>query len=126
MRRPQIFIRYSHFGIAFSDIIRYNIICLLILISHAIAGIAQSVEQLIRNQQVVCSSHIASSKKHPKIFDFEVLFLFLNLFLLFRKLNVKHKLHVVHRLSYGSKLARYGVVCTVRSERQDMVCQFFA
>ena len=25
------------------------------------AGIAQSVEQLIRNQQVVCSSHIASS-----------------------------------------------------------------
>ncbi len=27
------------------------------------AGIAQSVEQLIRNQQVVCSSHIASSKK---------------------------------------------------------------
>ena len=27
------------------------------------AGIAQSVEQLIRNQQVVCSSHITSSKK---------------------------------------------------------------
>ena len=26
------------------------------------AGIAQSVEQLIRNQQVVCSSHITSSK----------------------------------------------------------------
>ncbi len=25
------------------------------------AGIAQSVEQLIRNQQVVCSSHITSS-----------------------------------------------------------------
>ena len=31
------------------------------------AGIAQSVEQLIRNQQVVCSSHIASSKKHRKL-----------------------------------------------------------
>ena len=30
-----------------------------------IAGIAQSVEQLIRNQQVVCSSHIASSSKSP-------------------------------------------------------------
>jgi hypothetical protein len=31
------------------------------------AGIAQSVEQLIRNQQVVCSSHITSSrtKGHP-------------------------------------------------------------
>ncbi len=27
------------------------------------AGIAQSVEQLIRNQQVVCSSHITSSKR---------------------------------------------------------------
>ncbi len=26
------------------------------------AGIAQSVEQLIRNQQVVCSSHITSSR----------------------------------------------------------------
>ena len=29
------------------------------------AGIAQSVEQLIRNQQVVCSSHIASSIGSP-------------------------------------------------------------
>ena len=28
------------------------------------AGIAQSVEQLIRNQQVVCSSHITSSRKN--------------------------------------------------------------
>ena len=27
------------------------------------AGVAQSVVQLIRNQQVVCSSHITSSKK---------------------------------------------------------------
>ena len=27
-----------------------------------IAGVAQSVVQLIRNQQVVCSSHITSSK----------------------------------------------------------------
>ena len=27
------------------------------------AGIAQSVEQLIRNQQVACSSHVSSSKK---------------------------------------------------------------
>ena len=32
-------------------------------IPDANAGIAQSVEQLIRNQQVVCSSHITSSKK---------------------------------------------------------------
>ena len=30
-------------------------------ITDANAGIAQSVEQLIRNQQVVCSSHITSS-----------------------------------------------------------------
>ena len=29
------------------------------------AGIAQSVEQLIRNQQVVCSSHITSSTRKP-------------------------------------------------------------
>ena len=27
------------------------------------AGVAQSVVQLIRNQQVVCSSHITSSRK---------------------------------------------------------------
>ena len=31
-----------------------------------IAGVAQSVVQLIRNQQVVCSSHITSSK-HCKL-----------------------------------------------------------
>ena len=31
------------------------------------AGIAQSVEQLIRNQQVVCSSHIASSRRRRKV-----------------------------------------------------------
>ena len=39
------------------------------------AGIAQSVEQLIRNQQVVCSSHISSSKvgrgKFPRLFCFK-------------------------------------------------------
>ena len=29
------------------------------------AGVAQSVVQLIRNQQVVCSSHITSSIKNP-------------------------------------------------------------
>ena len=29
------------------------------------AGVAQSVVQLIRNQQVVCSSHITSSKQNP-------------------------------------------------------------
>ena len=31
------------------------------------AGVAQSVEQLIRNQQVRCSSHPTSSKKHRKL-----------------------------------------------------------
>ena len=37
-----------------------------------VAGIAQSVEQLIRNQQVVCSSHITSSI-YPEIqLDFGV------------------------------------------------------
>ena len=30
------------------------------------AGIAQSVEQLIRNQQVACSSHVSSSTKKPR------------------------------------------------------------
>ena len=29
------------------------------------ASVAQSVEQLIRNQQVACSSHVSSSKKAP-------------------------------------------------------------
>ena len=37
------------------------------------AGVAQSVEQLIRNQQVMCSSHTTSSKKHRKP-RFSVLF----------------------------------------------------
>ena len=40
------------------------------------AGIAQSVEQLIRNQQVVCSSHIASSKRKPRVFGHGVFFFF--------------------------------------------------
>ena len=34
------------------------------------ANVAQSVEQLIRNQQVVCSSHIISSRKQWKSNDF--------------------------------------------------------
>ena len=34
-----------------------------ILLQKKYAGIAQSVEQLIRNQQVVCSSHITSSMR---------------------------------------------------------------
>ena len=38
-----------------------------------VAGVAQSVEQLIRNQQVRCSSHPTSSKKHRKL-RFSVLF----------------------------------------------------
>ena len=36
----------------------------IILWQYKNAGIAQSVEQLIRNQQVVCSSHITSSRKN--------------------------------------------------------------
>ena len=32
------------------------------------AGVAQSVVQLIRNQQVVCSSHITSSIRAESIF----------------------------------------------------------
>ena len=38
-----------------------------------VAGVAQSVEQLIRNLQVRCSSHPTSSKKHRKL-RFSVLF----------------------------------------------------
>ena len=34
-----------------------------ILLQKKYAGIAKSVEQLIRNQQVVCSSHITSSNR---------------------------------------------------------------
>ena len=33
------------------------------------ANVAQLVEQLIRNQQVVCSSHITSSSKKPQNFN---------------------------------------------------------
>ena len=36
------------------------------------ASVAQSVEQLIRNQQVVCSSHIASSKKACNLKDYRL------------------------------------------------------
>ena len=42
----------------------YNI-CVAVKIEYA--GVAQSVVQLIRNQQVVCSSHITSSKKASSI-----------------------------------------------------------
>ena len=38
---------------------RYN----NLVVENPCAGVAQSVVQLIRNQQVVCSSHITSSKK---------------------------------------------------------------
>ena len=38
-----------------------NPLCYNTLRCRKNAGIAQSVEQLIRNQQVVCSSHITSS-----------------------------------------------------------------
>ena len=34
------------------------------------AGVAQSVEQLIRNQQVVCSSHITSSKSSVFVIEY--------------------------------------------------------
>ena len=37
--------------------------CVAVKIEYA--GVAQSVVQLIRNQQVVCSSHITSSKQNP-------------------------------------------------------------
>ena len=39
------------------------------------AGIAQSVEQLIRNQQVVCSSHITSSILEVETISFYLFFL---------------------------------------------------
>ena len=37
--------------------------------SHSFAGVAQPVEQLIRNQQVVCSSHITSSMSPSRFLD---------------------------------------------------------
>ena len=40
------------------------------------ANVAQSVEQLIRNQQVVCSSHIISSRKQRKSNDFRCFYNF--------------------------------------------------
>ena len=43
------------------------------VVFEKVAGVAQSVEQLIRNQQVRCSSHPTSSKKHRKL-RFSVLF----------------------------------------------------
>ena len=39
------------------------------------AGVAQSVEQLIRNQQVMCSSHTTSSKKASKASAFDAFLL---------------------------------------------------
>ena len=43
--------------------------CAKLRFAVQVAGIAQSVEQLIRNQQVVCSSHITSSMKNPCILN---------------------------------------------------------
>ena len=44
------------------------------------ASVAQSVEQLIRNQQVVCSSHIASSKKACNLKNYRLFSLLRDLF----------------------------------------------
>ena len=38
-------------------------------LSPIFAGVAQSVVQLIRNQQVVCSSHITSSIQNNPVYD---------------------------------------------------------
>ena len=52
------------FTIVVVDIFRKNQVCDS---KSEYANVAQSVEQLIRNQQVVCSSHIISSKKAAEI-----------------------------------------------------------
>ena len=58
-----------HFIFDNSPCVRYNDTC------FENAGIAQSVEQLIRNQQVVCSSHITSSmQKSPETQMFQGFF----------------------------------------------------
>ena len=59
------------------------------------AGVAQSVVQLIRNQQVVCSSHITSSKEEAK----RLLFCFSN-----------PRDRVIRNLPYGQ--------CCIRSTRR--------
>ena len=58
------------------------------------AGVAQSVEQLIRNQQVMCSSHTTSSKKHRKL-RFSMLFCCKNAEMVWVKMWVNCLTHTV-------------------------------
>ena len=65
------------------------------------AGVAQSVEQLIRNQQVRCSSHPTSSKKHRKL-RFSVLFCCKNAEMVWVKMWVNR---LTHTLTHKRKCA---------------------
>ena len=63
--------------ICFRCFLRLTKSCLYYIIFFvliAFAGVAQSVVQLIRNQQVACSSHVTSSRNTPKTFRFRGVF----------------------------------------------------
>ena len=71
------------------------------------AGVAQSVEQLIRNQQVMCSSHTTSSKKHRKL-RFSVLFCCKNAEMVWVKMWVNRLTHTVtHTTNYPDRSKEY-------------------
>ena len=59
--------QYANVAQSVEQLIRKNQVCDS---KSEYANVAQSVEQLIRNQQVVCSSHIISSRKQRKSNDF--------------------------------------------------------
>ena len=61
---PNFSIEYASVAQSVEQLIRKNQVCDP---KSEYANVAQSVEQLIRNQQVVCSSHIISSKKAAEI-----------------------------------------------------------
>ena len=58
---------YANVAQSVEQLIRKNQVCDP---KSEYANVAQSVEQLIRNQQVVCSSHIISSRKQRRSNDF--------------------------------------------------------
>ena len=65
------------------------------------AGVAQSVEQLIRNQQVMCSSHTTSSKKHRKL-RFSMLFCCKTLKMVWVKMWVNCLTHILTHIGWQS------------------------
>ena len=78
-----------------------------VMLRNLNANVAQSVEQLIRNQQVMCSSHTTSSKKHRKL-RFSMLFVAKTLKKVWVKMWVNCLTHTVtHTRNYPDRSKEY-------------------